>query len=171
MRRLSGGEIRECFVNCSKGEAKRMVLPDLDQTPWEDLDFLGWQDPSGSQRAYLVVERASGPVGLLLRQSTPAAGPVRRSTLCQVCLTPHSGQDVTMCVARKTGAAGRKLDSTGIYLCRDLACSLYIRGRLHSSAPRLHETISRERSMDRCRRNVHQFVDRVLGQREGSPVA
>jgi FBP C-terminal treble-clef zinc-finger len=162
VKRLTAEEIRRSFVNCSKGEAKRMVLPDLDATPWDDLDFLGWQDPSGSQRACLVVERDTGPVGLLLRQSTVTAGTVRRSTMCQVCVTPHGGQGVSMSVARKTGAAGRKGDSSGIYLCRDLACSLYIRGKKVSGSPRLRETLPVERQVERCLQNVHQFVDRVL---------
>ncbi len=139
-----------------------MTLPDLDATPWDDLDFLGWQDPSGSQRAHLVVERDTGPVGLLLRQSTPAAQATPRSTMCQVCVTPHGAQGVSLSVARKTGPAGRKGDSTGIYLCRDLACSLYVRGKKVSGAPRLRETVTVERQAERCRQNVHQFVDRVL---------
>ena len=96
-------------------------------TPWADLDFLGWTDPSGSPRAYLVVARQGAPLG-------PAAATVgrrrrRAQTMCQVCITAHSGSGVALSVARKTGAAGKKGDSTGLYICRDLACSLYIRGK------------------------------------------
>src|SRR4051812_12769227 len=160
MTPLTTDEIRASFVNCSKGEAKRAVLPDLDATPWPDLDFLGWPDPSGSQRAYLVVERRGLPLGLLLRQSTGAR--TTRSTMCQICITSHSGSSVALSVARKTGAAGKKGDSTGVYVCRDLACSLYVRGKKVPGAASLRETLSPEASVERLRRNLDQFVDRVL---------
>ncbi|GDY71934.1 hypothetical protein SAV31267_014190 [Streptomyces avermitilis] len=46
MRALTEQDIRDSFVNCSKGEAKRLAIPrDLDERPWDDLDFLGWRDP------------------------------------------------------------------------------------------------------------------------------
>ena len=160
MNPLTADEIRASFVNCSKGEAKRALLPaDLDETPWPQLDFLGWPDPSGSQRAYLVLERDGAAVGLLLRQT---GGGGARSTMCQVCVTPHSGNGVALSVARKTGAAGKRGDSTGIYVCRNLACSLYVRGKRVSGAARLRETISEDLAIERLRRNLDQFVDRVL---------
>ena len=160
MTPLSAEEIRVSFVNCSQGEAKRALLPDLGTTPWADLDFLGWPDPSGSQRAYLVLEREGRPVGLQLRQS-PGLG-AARSTLCQLCLTSHSGSAVALSVARKTGPAGKKGDSTGIYVCRDLACSLYVRNKRVSGAASLRETLTVEASVERLRRNLDQFLDRVL---------
>jgi hypothetical protein len=162
VRALTAGEIRSSFVNCSKGEATRLVPPPLDQIPWDDLDFLGWQDPHGSPRAYLIVERAGELVGLVLRQTSPSAPGSRRSTMCQWCVTPHSGSGVALSVARKTGPAGKKGDSTGVYTCRDLACSLYIRHKRAPSVPRLRETISVEASIARCRGNVDDFVARVL---------
>ena len=82
--------------------------------------------------------------------------------MCQICITSHSGSSVVLSVARKTGAAGKKGDSTGIYICRDLACSLYVRGKKVSGAPSLRETLSLEASVDRLHRNLDQFVDRVL---------
>jgi FBP C-terminal treble-clef zinc-finger len=161
MTPLTADDIRSSFVNCSKGEAKRAVLPDLDETPWPDLDYLGWPDPSGSQRAYLVLERRGVPVGLLLRQSPGARS--ARGTMCQICITSHSGSSVALTVARKTGAAGKRGDSTGVYVCRDLACSLYVRGKKVPAAASLRETLPLEASVERLRRNLDQFVDRVLG--------
>jgi len=68
MRAITESEIRASFVNCSKGEAKRLGLPrDFADRPWDDLDFLGWQDPGAPGRAYLVVERDGRPVGISLR--------------------------------------------------------------------------------------------------------
>jgi hypothetical protein len=56
---LTEKDIRGSFVNCSKGEAKRMNVPrDLG---WETRDFLGWRDPGAPERAYLIAERTGGP--------------------------------------------------------------------------------------------------------------
>ena len=50
MRALTEQAIRDSFVNCSRGEAKRLATPrDLDERPWDDLDFLGWRDHLGLQ--------------------------------------------------------------------------------------------------------------------------
>ncbi|QIK66853.1 FBP domain-containing protein [Nocardioides sp. HDW12B] len=159
MTPLTAAEIRASFVNCSRGEAKRAALPDIAAVPWTDLDFLGWVDPSGSSRAYLVVERDGAPLGIQLRQ-TAGVGAARK-TMCHVCITAHSGNGVALSVAQKTGAAGRKGDSTGLYLCRDLACSLYVRGKKRTGTVRLPETLSVEAAIERLRRNLDQFVDRV----------
>ena len=163
MNPLTAAEIRTSFVNCSQGEAKRAALPDLDAMPWTDLDFLGWTDPSGSPRAYLVVERGGSPLGIQLRQ-TSGVGAARK-TMCQVCITAHSGNGVALTVARKTGAAGKKGDSTGLYICRDLACSLYVRGKKSTGTVRLPETLSLEASIERLQRNLEQFVERVAPAR------
>lgn len=46
MRVITERDVRSCFVNCSKGDAKRLNLPkDFAQSPWTDLDFLGWLIP------------------------------------------------------------------------------------------------------------------------------
>jgi hypothetical protein len=159
MNPLTADTIRGSFANCSQGEAKRAPIPDLDSTPWSDLDFLGWVDPSGAPRAYLVVERDLAPLGLVLRQGSRVGA--TRKTMCQVCITSHPGSGVTLSVARKAGPAGKKGDSTGLYLCRDLACSLYVRGKKQTGTVRLPETLGVEASVARLRRNLDQFVDRV----------
>ncbi|KRF12394.1 hypothetical protein ASG90_15595 [Nocardioides sp. Soil797] len=162
METLTAAQIRASFVNCSKGEAKRANLPDLDAVPWADLDFLGWVDPSGSSRAYLVAERDGEPVGLLLRQNPAGKGQARRSKLCEVCLTAHTDTGVCLTVAAKTGAAGKRGDTTGIYICRDLSCSLYARGKKASGVPKLRETLPVEAMVERTRSNLDDFLRRVL---------
>ncbi len=68
MKALTEQDIRAAFVNCSKGEAKRLPVPrDLGERPWDDLDFLGWRDPGAPDRSYLVTEREDRPVGVALR--------------------------------------------------------------------------------------------------------
>lgn len=162
MEPLNAAQIRASFVNCSKGEAKRAALPDLDAVPWSDLDFLGWPDPSGSSRAYLVVPRGDDLISLLLRQNPAGKGQARRSKLCEICLTQHTDTGVCLTAAAKTGPAGKRGDTTGIYICRDLNCSLYARGKKVSGVPKLRETLPVEAMVERLRANLDDFVRRVL---------
>ena len=161
MKPASEQELRTSFVNCSKGEAKRLPVPkDLSAQRWADLDFLGWRDPGALERAYLVAERDGEFLGLVLRS---AAASAHRPTMCTFCLTTHPGQGVALLTARKAGSVGREGNSVGTYICSDLACSLYVRG-LKSPPPggRLKESLSLGDQVERTRTNVFGFVDRVF---------
>ena len=130
VRPLTEPDIRASFVNCSKGEARRLNLPrDLAESPWPDLDFLGWRDPGAPERAYLVAERRGELVGVALRPAQEARRSFTKSTLCSVCVTPHAGTGVALFAAPRVGAAGRQGNTVGAYMCADLACSLYVRDK------------------------------------------
>ncbi|MEU4142642.1 FBP domain-containing protein [Streptomyces parvulus] len=162
MQALTDKEIRAAFVNCTKGAAKRMFVPhDLDGRPWEDLDYLGWRDPQAPDRAYLVADLDGRPTGVALRSSGAGSGQARRS-MCSMCLTTHSG-GVSLMVAPKAGRAGQQGNSVGAYICADLACSLYVRGRRDAGAgARLHETITLEEKIRRTVANLEAFVGKVV---------
>jgi hypothetical protein len=153
-------EIRASFVNCTKGEAKRLNVPrDLAEQPWTDLDFLGWRDPQAPARSYLVAEHAGRLCGLVLR--APKAGIARRSSMCSLCLTVRSG-GVSLMVAPRAGKAGQGGNSSGTYMCADLACSLYVRGKLSASGPVVYESLTVEEKVQRLTANVDTFLARVL---------
>ncbi|WP_416904143.1 FBP domain-containing protein [Micromonospora echinospora] len=160
MKPLTEPEIRTAFVNCTKGQAKRLYVPrDLADRPWGDLDFLGWHDPQAPDRAYLVAELDGHPSALALRRPSPAARQARRG-MCSICLTTHSG--VSLLVAPKAGKAGQQGNSVGTYLCADLACSLYVRGKKDAGAgARLHESLTLEEKIERTVANLAAFVARV----------
>ncbi|MER5511197.1 FBP domain-containing protein [Streptomyces sp. NPDC002766] len=161
MEPLTEQEIRAAFVNCTKGEAKRLHVPrDLADRPWEDLDYLGWRDPQAPGRAYLAAELDARPVAVVLRTSGAGSWQTRRS-MCSICLTVHSG-GVSLMVAPKAGRAGQQGNSVGAYLCDDLACSLYVRGRKDADAGgRMHETITLEEKIRRTVANLAAFVAKV----------
>ncbi|MCX5052365.1 MULTISPECIES: FBP domain-containing protein [unclassified Streptomyces] len=161
MEPLTEQEIRAAFVNCTKGEAKRLNIPrDLALQPWEDLDYLGWRDPQAPDRAYLVVELEGRPRALAMRSSTAGSWQARRS-MCSMCLTTHSG-GVSLMVAPKAGKAGQQGNSVGAYMCSDLACSLYVRGKRDAGVgARLHETVTLEEKIERTVANVAAFVANV----------
>src|SRR4051794_1930956 len=105
MEPLTEREIRDSFVNCSKGEAGRIKMaPDPAATPWGDLDFLGWTDPAAPLRALLVVPGGTGPVGVVLRRPESRRAGTMRSSMCRVCYTTHTADGVTLFVAPLAGA-------------------------------------------------------------------
>lgn len=163
MEPLTEQEIRAAFVNCSKGEAKRLSVPrDLADRPWEDLDHLGWRDPQAPDRAYLVALLDGRPTALVMRNSAAASWQARRS-MCSMCLTSHTG-GVSLMVAPRAGRAGQQGNSVGAYMCDDLACSLYVRGKKDAGAgARLHETLTVEEKIRRTVTNVAAFVAKVTG--------
>ncbi|MFD7498370.1 FBP domain-containing protein [Streptomyces sp. NPDC059832] len=164
MKAVSEQDIRASFINCSKGEAKRLPLPrDLDEQPWDDLDFLGWRDLSAPGRSYIVTERDGELIGVTLRFPSQQRGFLHRS-MCSLCLTTHPGSGVSLMTARKTGAAGREGNSVGLYICTDLACSLYVRGR-KTPAPggRFKESLTVAEQVERTRANLDAFLGKLFG--------
>ncbi|MEV0318525.1 FBP domain-containing protein [Streptomyces sp. NPDC050658] len=164
MEPIGETEIRASFVNCSMGEARRLTLPaGFAETPWDDLDFLGWRDPKAPDRGYVVAERDGGHVGIALRASTGARKSLLKSSICSVCVTPQSGSGITLLVAPLSGPAGRQGNSVGIYVCADLACSLYVRGvKTTALARRMEESLTLEEQNARTTANLNAFLGKVL---------
>ncbi|MFI8191754.1 FBP domain-containing protein [Streptomyces sp. NPDC085946] len=162
MKPLTEQQIRTSFVNCSKGEAKRLAVPrDLAERPWDDLDFLGWRDPGAPDRSYLVAEREGRPVGVALRFQPAQRGFLHRS-MCSLCLTTHPRGGVSLMTARKAGPAGREGNSVGAYMCTDLACSLYLRGKkVPESGGRFEESLTLEEQIARTLGHLFAFLDKL----------
>jgi hypothetical protein len=163
MEAISDRDIRRSFVNCSRGEAERLSLPrDFADTPWGDLDFLGWRDQGAPDRAYLVAWRDGGLVGVMLRAASARHRGFAARALCSLCLTTRTAGQVALMTARRTGAAGRQGNSVGQYLCHDLACSLYVRGiRSAAIGADLDESLAPAEKIARARANLDAFLDRV----------
>jgi hypothetical protein len=160
MEPVNEKDIRSSFVNCSKGDTKRMGVPaDLAEKNWEQLDFLGWSDPSYAGRSYIVVPQQDGLVGVALRHET---GGSDRAQMCTVCMTTHSRGYVSLMTARKTGESGRKGNTVGTYMCTDLLCSLYARGKKTPAlGNRYRENLTPEERVERVRDNVDAFIGRL----------
>jgi hypothetical protein len=121
---LTEKQIRASFVNASRREVDRAVLPDLTTQPWDHLDFLGWRDPKAPLAAYVVLELDGGPTGLLLR--APGPGGRRKKAMCAWCRDLVTVR-AALFVARRGGASGRAGNTLGALLCEDLACSTNVR--------------------------------------------
>ncbi|MFM9371341.1 FBP domain-containing protein [Streptomyces sp. Da 82-17] len=167
MEPLTEKQIRSSFVNCTKGEAARLKLPlDFGELPWADLDFLGWVDPGAPLRAHLVLPRAEGeaPLGISLRVPAVNRTSAVKSSLCQICLTGHASSGVTLLAAPLAGARGREGNTVGIYICADLACPLYVRGKREPKlrSGRYEESLTLEERLRRMNDNLSAFTAKVL---------
>ncbi|WP_280242815.1 FBP domain-containing protein [Nocardia abscessus] len=160
MEPVTERDIRSSFVNCSKGDAKRLPVPrDLAERPWDDLDFLGWSDPSLPGRGYLIVPQEDGLVGVALRYPTGGTG---RAQMCTICLTTHTGGGVSLMTAHKAGESGRRGNSVGTYMCTDLACSLYARNKKRPAlGSRYREDLTPEEKIERVRENMTTFLAKL----------
>ena len=156
---LTEEQIRASFVNLSKGAAGRVNLPaDLEERPWGDLDYLGWQDPKAPARRYLVVDRGEGLLAIALRASEAGVGRARKS-MCDLCKTVGS---VGLMVAPRAGRAGQRGDSVGTYICSALDCSLFVRGIRSNGTVVMEERLTTEQRIERLLANLDVFVARVL---------
>lgn len=126
MQPLTEHQIRDSFVNTSKGDAERVPMPGLHEVVWTDREYLGWLDAKAPQRAYLTVWRQGRPVSMVLRA---AERRIRTgiSAMCSLCQMPQPGGQVALFAAPRSGEAGRNGDTVGMYICADLGCSAIIR--------------------------------------------
>lgn len=69
---------------------------------------------------------------------------------------------VSLMTARKAGAAGREGDSVGIYVCADLACSLYVRGKRDlRPGSRFEETLATGQQIARTVGSLPAFLAKL----------
>lgn len=126
MNPLTEKQLRACFVNASRREAAQATLPDLDALRWDRLDYLGWRDRKAPLAAYVVVELDDEPVGVLLRSGDATKGR-RRRAVCAWCEDVVETDDVSLYVARRGGALGRRGDTIGTLICTEFRCSRNVR--------------------------------------------
>jgi hypothetical protein len=164
MKPLEEKDIRSCFVNCSKSEAKRINLPrPLSGLPWADLDFLGWRDPGAPDRGYIVADHDGQLTGITLRAPQGVVRGFTKTTVCTLCITGHPGMGVCLLTAPRAGAAGRQANTVGTYMCADLACSLYLRGiKMTGLGPQYEQSLPLQAKIERTLMNLSFFLNRVL---------
>jgi hypothetical protein len=110
-----------------------------------------------------VVEHGGRLVGVTLRAPQGVRRSFTKTTVCSLCVTTHPGTGVSLLAAPKAGAAGRQGNTVGAYMCADLACSLYVRGKKETGlGARFEEDLPLQAKIDRTLANLASFVDRVL---------
>jgi len=121
---LTDSLIRSSFVNASKGDAKRALLPDLDAVDWDRLDLLGWQDAKRPKLHYVSLELDGEVATVMLRG---AERPPAKKLLCSWCEDIVDGNHAALFVAPLGGDSGRRGNTIGTSICADLRCSRNVR--------------------------------------------
>ncbi|WP_029251614.1 FBP domain-containing protein [Paraoerskovia marina] len=125
MNPLTEKQIRASIVNASRGEANRATVPELDEVRWADFDYFGWHDRKAPLDSYVVLEIDGRPVGIRLRAAD--AGRTGRKALCAWCEDIVVTDDVSLYVARRGGASGRRGNTVGTLICTQFVCSANVR--------------------------------------------
>lgn len=159
MRALTEAEVRASFVNADADELRVMEMPhDFVLIDWDYLDFFSWRDPSAGRRGYVLVQRAEGVTGIVLRSTDPGRA---RSGMCNICHTMQPGNQIALFSARRTGDAGARGDSVGTYICADLSCHENVR-LAHPLAPNEVRAAGQvDYRLDGTRRRMEAFAARV----------
>lgn len=121
---LTEKDIRSSIVNASVRERNAIVPPDLSETPWDKLDYLGWRDAKVPAVGYLVTRIDDAPVGVLLRQSGDRPGARAQCSWCEDVTLPN---EVVLFSARRSGKAGRNGDTVATLACAHFECSRNVR--------------------------------------------
>jgi hypothetical protein len=166
---LTENQIRACFVNASRREAAQATLPDLGALRWDRLDYLGWRDRKAPLSAYVVLELDGAPTGVLLRSSDTGPGRRRTKAMCAWCQDVIVTDDVTLYVARRGGAVGRRGDTIGTLICTEFLCSQNVRRTPTSVEAGTDLASVRERIVEQrvtgLRERSARFVEEVLSTR------
>ena len=120
MNTFTESQLRDAFVNASKGEAKRAMIPDLDQVDFSRLDYFGWQDAKKPRHHYVALE-LDGEVAVLLLRGPD--NPPAKKMLCAWCEDIVDGVHAASFVAPLAGASGRRGNTVGTAICADCGCS------------------------------------------------
>ena len=164
---LTEKQLRSALVNASRREAADATVPDLTTLDWDRLDYLGWRDRRAPLSAYVVLELDGAPTGVLLRASD--ASRARRRAVCAWCEDVVVTDDVTLYVARRGGASGRRGNTIGTLICTDFTCSRNVRRpptrtEAGSDAEAMRELIV-ERRVAGLRERSARFVAEIVSTR------
>ena len=165
MNTLTESQLRDAFVNASKGEAKRAMLPDLDQIDFTRLDYLGWQDVKKPRNHYIALELDGQVAALLLRGPE---NPPAKKLLCAWCEDIVDGVHAASFVAPLAGASGRRGNTVGTAICADFRCSRNVRREPSSFEIRSEDpallAYHREQKIEGLRERSTAFVRSVLSR-------
>ena len=162
MRVIDAAQIRASFVNVSVRERKNLPMPDLDAVAWDSIDFLGWRDPKQPLVGYIVAIVDDEPLGLLMRQAEQTP---RSRTQCVWCADVHLPNDVVMFSTKRAGAAGRRGDTVGTYVCARFECNRNARRTPRTAYVGFDVEAARRSRIASFRANVERFVRDVTASR------
>ncbi|AXH36151.1 FBP domain-containing protein [Humibacter sp. BT305] len=155
MHTLTERDIRASLINVSQRERASLLLPALDELPWDRLDYLGWRDRKQPMVGCVITLLDDEPTGIVLRQSE---GRIRARPQCSWCEDVTLPNDVVMFSARRAGKAGRNGDTVGTLVCAEFQCSANVRRPAPPAYIGFDQAAERERRIQTLRVHVDNFV-------------
>ncbi len=110
---------------CSAFKDDQIYPPDLTTPDWQNLDYLGWINPSGHLAYLVVVSPDTGRLTSSTLHRAPRGSLIPRYEMCSWCPHLHGNDGTAMFTLDVKGSSGRHL--IGEVLCKNLDCSLRIR--------------------------------------------
>ena len=162
MRPLEPSDIRAAIVNIDDDERDEIPIPGLHETIWDEREFLGWRDPEKPHRGYLVFWVDDRAVGVRVR-AAESTMPPGRPAMCSLCHTQQPAPQVSLFVAPKAGAAGKRGDTVGTYLCRDLNCPTLMRQKTDELGHTIDAETTRRLIAEGVVTRLAGFTQRVQG--------
>ena len=153
MYALDTEDILEAFQ-----DEEDLCLPDLEEVPWEDLDYLGWVHPSG-HLGYVVLQSPNdGEIkGIRLSRSQRPAGRPRLE-MCSWCHHVHKAGGTAMFTVSVRGSEGRH--TLGNKVCKDLDCSLRVRNLIEPGSF-MRETLYEPAKIWRMQQTMHRWLGKA----------
>jgi hypothetical protein len=155
MHALSEKDIRASFINVSQRERSAIIIPDLAEVPWDDLDFFGWRTPKLPLAGYAVIPVDDDVVGILFRQAEQR---VRTRAQCSWCEDVTLPNEVVFFSAKRVGPAGRNGGTVGTLVCEHFECSANARRPMPPAYLGFDVKAARDRRIASLRANVQNFA-------------
>ncbi|WP_244524263.1 FBP domain-containing protein [Geodermatophilus dictyosporus] len=108
-----------------------------------------------------LVDCAKGEADSAALRAAESRMSARRSVVCLLCRSTHSGDAVSLFTARRAGAAGRNGDTVGTYVCADLGCAARARTEIPPWLRDRDPVEVGEERVAELRERVAEFVDAV----------
>ena len=149
---------REQLISAFASEDQpALSLPAFDHIPWDNLDYLGWCDRTGST-AFCVFETEDEPAGFVLDR-TYIRTTNARSFMCSLCRTTHGQRGIASFSYKSRHTTG--YHTLTDMFCANLQCSLYVRGILTPEMSTFFETIPAERKIERLHEGIGRFLTAI----------
>ncbi|MGO1394015.1 FBP domain-containing protein [Agrococcus casei] len=158
MRPVTEEQLRSSFINATDDELRRLPMPGLRESIWEEREYLGWRDMQAAQLGYVSLWQGSELVSIVVRTSGSLRSGI--AAMCSMCHSTQPATQVRLFTARFAGKKGLAGSSVGTYICESLSCPMVIR----RAAPHMTTPSQLERRGGAMLERITRFVAKVADE-------
>ena len=158
MQPVTEEQLRSSFINATEDELRRLPMPGLHESIWDEREYLGWRDMQAAQLGYVSLWQGSELVSIVVRSSGSLRSGI--AAMCSMCHSTQPATQVRLFTARFAGKKGLAGSSVGTYICESLSCPMIIR----RASPHLTTPAQLERRGGAMLERLGRFVARVADE-------